>query len=91
VCCTVRTKGKHQDTHDKEVWLKYKDRKKKEPPPPLGEGKISREKSGSRLALTFHPHLAPRLKKEYIYTSTLAVGIHDLFQGEIYLYISFFV
>ena len=32
------------------------------------------------------PHLAPRLKKEWSYKSTPPVGLHDLFQSEIYLY-----
>jgi hypothetical protein len=30
-------------------------------------------------------HLAPRLKKEYSYTSTLSLGFHYMLQGEIYL------
>jgi hypothetical protein len=31
------------------------------------------------VALTTHPHLAPRLKKEYSYTSTPGLGLHGLF------------
>ena len=31
------------------------------------------------------PHLSPRLKKEWSYTSTLHLGLHGLFQGEICL------
>ena len=32
------------------------------------------------------PHLSPSLKKEWSYTSTPVMGLHGLFQGEIYLY-----
>jgi len=33
-----------------------------------------------------HPHhLSPRLKKEYIYSSTPRLGLHGLFWGELYL------
>ena len=39
------------------------------------------------VALTTHLHLAPRLKKEQSYTFTLPLGLHGLFQGEIYLYL----
>jgi hypothetical protein len=35
--------------------------------------------------LTTYPYLAPRLKKEYRYTST-PLGLRGLFQGELYLY-----
>ena len=31
------------------------------------------------------PTLAPRLKKEYSYTSTLPLGLRGLLQGELYL------
>ena len=31
------------------------------------------------VGLTTHPHLAPRLKKEYSYTSTLPLGLRGLF------------
>jgi hypothetical protein len=31
------------------------------------------------------PHLAPRLKKEWKCTSSLPLGLHGLFQGELYL------
>jgi len=31
------------------------------------------------VALTTHPHLAPRLKREYSYTSTPPLGLRDLF------------
>jgi hypothetical protein len=30
------------------------------------------------------PHLAPKLKKEYSYTSTPPLGLHGLFYGEFY-------
>jgi hypothetical protein len=39
------------------------------------------------VALTTHPHLAPRLKKEWSYTSTPSVGLGGLFLGELYLYL----
>jgi len=32
----------------------------------------------ARASLTSHPHLAPRLKKEYSYTSTPFLGFHGL-------------
>jgi hypothetical protein len=38
------------------------------------------------VALTTHHQLAPRLKKEYSYTST-SVGLRGLFYGELYLYL----
>jgi len=40
----------------------------------------------SRLGLEHPPHLAPKLKKEYSYTSTPPLALHGLFQGELYLY-----
>jgi hypothetical protein len=33
------------------------------------------------------PHLAPKLKKEYSYTSTPPLGLRGLFQGEVHLYV----
>jgi hypothetical protein len=33
------------------------------------------------------PYLAPRLKKEYSYTSTPPLGLHGLLQGDLYLYL----
>ena len=36
------------------------------------------------MALTTHPHLAPRLKKEYVGTSTSPLGFRGLFYGELY-------
>jgi hypothetical protein len=35
--------------------------------------------------LTTHPHLAPRLKKEYSYTSIPLLGLRGLLQGELCL------
>ena len=32
------------------------------------------------------PHLTPRLKKEYSYTSIPTLGLRGLFWGELYLY-----
>jgi hypothetical protein len=37
-------------------------------------------------ALTANPQLAPRLKKEYSNYSTLLLGLHGLFCGELYFY-----
>jgi len=34
-------------------------------------------KSGRGVALITHPYLAPRLKKEYIYTSTPNLGLRS--------------
>ena len=42
--------------------------------------------SGRGMALTTHPHLLSRLKKEWVYNSTLLLGLRGLFWGEIYLY-----
>ena len=39
------------------------------------------------VALTTHPNLTLRLKKEYSYTSTPPRGLHGLFYGELYLYL----
>jgi hypothetical protein len=44
---------------------------------------LSRGWSGRGVALTTHPHIAPRLKKEYNYTFPL--GLRGLFWGEFYL------
>jgi hypothetical protein len=41
------------------------------------------------VALTPHPHLAPRLKKEYSYTSTPFLDLRGLLYGEIYLYLEY--
>jgi len=38
-------------------------------------------------AMSIHSHLAPRLKKVYRYNSTLPLGLHGLFWGEL----SFFI
>jgi len=35
------------------------------------------------VALTSHPYVAPKLKKEYSYTSTTALGLHGLLLDEI--------
>ena len=42
--------------------------------------------SGRGVALTTHPHPAPRLKKEYSFTSTLPLGLHGPLQSETYFY-----
>ena len=36
------------------------------------------------LAFVNHPHIAPRPKKEYSYTTTSPQGFHGLFQGGLY-------
>ena len=43
--------------------------------------------SGRGVALNTHHHLAPRLKKEYSYTSTQFLGLRGLLQGDLYLYL----
>jgi hypothetical protein len=35
--------------------------------------------SGQGMALTTHPHLAPKLEKEWSYTSTSLLGLRGLF------------
>jgi hypothetical protein len=45
-------------------------------------------KSGRGVALTTHPHLAPRLRREYHYNSTPLLGLRHLLQDELYLYIN---
>ena len=44
-----------------------------------GTGSLSRGRSGRGVALTTHPHLAQRLKKEYTYNSNPLLGFHGLF------------
>ena len=39
----------------------------------------SRGQSGRGVVLVTHPHLAPRLKEEYSYTSTYPLGLHGVF------------
>ena len=46
---------------------------------------LSRGQSGRGVELTTYHNLAPRLKKEQIYTSTSTFGLHGLVKGEIYL------
>jgi len=41
----------------------------------------------SQRGLGHQPHLAPRLKKEYGYTSTPPLGFHGLFYDELYVYV----
>ena len=57
----------------------------------MGVPSLSREKSERGVALTTHPHLAPRLKKQYSHISTRPLGLHGLFYGEIYFYIDTFI
>jgi len=46
---------------------------------------LSRAQSSWGVALTTHPHLVLRLRKEQSYTSTPPLGLHGLFWGELYL------
>ena len=39
------------------------------------------------LSVEHPPHLAPRLKKKYSYTSSPPLGLRGMFQGELYLYL----
>ena len=41
-----------------------------------------------RVALTTQHHLAPRLKKEFSYTSTVTLGLRGRLWGDLYLYIT---
>ena len=50
-----------------------------QPPVQLVTGSLSRGQSCEGVAFTTNPHLAPRLKKEYSYTSTSPLGLHGLF------------
>jgi len=52
----------------------------------VGTTYLSRGQSGRSVALTTHPHLAPKLKKEWSYTSTLWLSLHGVLYGENYLY-----
>ena len=56
----------------------------------MGTESVSRGYCGRGVALTTHLYLAPRLKKEYSYTSTLPLGLRSLLLGEIYFYPLFF-
>jgi len=38
--------------------------------------------------LTTHSHLAPTSKEEYSYASTTTLGLHGLFEVEVYLFLS---
>jgi len=54
--------------------------------PPMGTWSFTRVKRPRR-GVDHPPHLAPRLRKEYSYTSTPPLGFRALFQGELCLYI----
>jgi len=45
---------------------------------------LSLGQSGRGMMFTTHTYLAPRLKKEYRYTSTPPLGLHGLLQGELF-------
>ena len=47
-------------------------------PPVQSISGLSREQSDRGVALTTNPHLAPRLKEEYSYTSTQSLGLRGL-------------
>jgi hypothetical protein len=48
-------------------------------PPTQWAPSLSRGQSDRSVAVTNHPHLAPRLKKDYSYTSTPTLGFRGLF------------
>jgi len=50
---------------------------------------LSAGRNGCSVALITHPHLTPRLKKEYSYTSTPPLGFRGFFYGELCLYFYF--
>ena len=52
----------------------------------MGTGSIPGVKRTGR-GVDEPPHLAPRLKKEYSYTSTPTLGLCGLFKGDLYLYL----
>ena len=47
---------------------------------------LSRRQSGRGVALTTHPDLAQRLKKEWSFTSTPPTGLRGVFQGKLYTF-----
>jgi hypothetical protein len=54
----------------------------------MGTGSLSLGENDRGVALTTHPYLAPRLRKEYSYTSTPLLGLRELFKGKIHRYAS---
>jgi hypothetical protein len=56
----------------------------------MGTRYLSLGHNGRGVALTTHSHLAPRLKKEYSYSSNPPRGLHGLLQGELYLLLTLF-
>ena len=50
-------------------------------------GSLSWGKSGRRVALTTHLHLAPRITKEHSFPSTLPLELRRLFKDDLYLYL----
>ena len=50
----------------------------------MGTGSFPGAVAAGGVALNTHPHLAPRLKKEYSYTSTPPLGFRGLFWGKLY-------
>jgi len=52
----------------------------------MGTGPFLEEKRPGR-GVDHTPYLAPRLKKEYIYTSNPPLSHRDLFCGALYLYL----
>jgi hypothetical protein len=55
----------------------------------MGAGSFPRAKRPGR-DVDYPPHPAPRLKKEYSYTSTPPLGLHGLLYSELYLYIGYY-
>jgi len=48
----------------------------------MGTGSFPRVKQPG-IGADHPPHLMPRLRKEYSYTSTTPLGLHGLFKGEL--------
>ena len=50
-------------------------------------GFLSRRQSDQYVALNAHPHIVPRLKTKWSYTSTTALGLYNLLKGDLCLYL----
>jgi hypothetical protein len=57
----------------------------------MGKGLHLRGSRGCTMALTIIPHLTPKLKKEWCYSSTPALSFHGLFSGRILSFFYLFV
>jgi hypothetical protein len=56
----------------------------------MGTGSFPECRAPGGVALNTHSHLAPRLKKEYSYTSTPALDLHGLLYGELRSFLDIF-